>query len=824
MSFRAFFRLQSLLACTSMVLALAVAGPGKPSEDPVASALAQSRALLEEGKAKEALAKAEEGLEYESEHFELLSTATRAAEMAGSTDQALWYADLAVAAAGPSPAKEQVKLVEALRARIAALDPLKGQGESARSRYAGELLELGTDLAKRKLYVCAVRVLSRLEGTSQAEKAETALAKIYSNDKAVEQLLDSGIDVPIQHRKKRSPREIAREDQKHATWEEAWVEKGNQYTVRTNMGIEMAEAISLAMEQMNSYYRKVFGVKERGGETARVTINVYRARKEFDEHEQDDNGKPPAPGVKGFFSPSELRVCTYDPREERESLSFLWSTLFHEASHQFTRIALTGGEFPTWLNEGTASYFEGARLRRNGTVESNLVPDNRLGELKILIERGSPTLHEVVTYMQPGSYPGEYYPFGWGLVYFFLNYEDDASKRVYVKPYRDFMATYKSGAKHDVKGRFVEYFVTKPEQPGIASFEDFEKRWKEWILALHDLHFGSSKVADELLARAREQHADGEDEAAIETYRWALRKRPDDVVATMELAELFAGQKKTDAAVAQFRAAIEAVRGMRDPSQPVAGSGERTAEDLAAACQQRFEALDADYALRLGQADTDFVAACTEAAKAYHEAGMPLVAVALLDRSRALHGRSSTLEEARTEIVLDSGVDPRRWRRLPVPSDLAGWRASRAWSSDGQRLACQADGPAFAFHLGELPAEFRLEARMDGSGLDGEEGFVALLFGINDVGMRYFGVQGPGLMEHGAFEREWKPVKQLGLVKPEAKSSFVLAVEVREAEAEFFLDGKSCGKAALSRESLEGEVGAVVQRGHASISELRVRY
>src|SRR5262249_38779145 len=142
---------------------------------------------------------------------------------------------------------------------------------------------------------------------------------------------------------------------------------------------------------------------------------------------------------------------------------------------------------PAWLNEGTASYFEGARLRTNGSVETNLIPEERLFYLEKSLKEGQPKLKDVVSFYKPGSYEGSYYPFGWGLVYFLLNYEDDKCERVYVQPYQDYIAAYSSGGKHDVLGRFVEYFVTKPKQPGVATFEDFEKRWSNWILDLHAL-------------------------------------------------------------------------------------------------------------------------------------------------------------------------------------------------------------------------------------------------------------------------------------------------------------------------------------------------
>ena len=97
----------------------------------------------------------------------------------------------------------------------------------------------------------------------------------------------------------------------------------------------------------------------------------------------------------GWWSPGENKVTCYDTRTTTTSLDWMLETLFHEASHQFmTQLESKGGSAPAWLNEGTASYFEGARLLANGTVQTNLIPESRLRGLMYMIETGNPTLHE----------------------------------------------------------------------------------------------------------------------------------------------------------------------------------------------------------------------------------------------------------------------------------------------------------------------------------------------------------------------------------------------------------------------------------------------
>lgn len=810
----------SISRVLALVLSLPLLLAARPVPD-AASSLSEARALLTASKADEALAKAEEGLEYTPSSFELLEIASRAAQAAGEKDKALWYALLALDAVPANASKEVAKVRDELAAALATIDPLQGKATSARDAYNQALFTLGADAAKRKAWVCAASLLGRARG----EAAAKALAKIYDDKKAVEALLESGANVELRTKKKRTAKEIAKLDAAHATWDKAHEIKGAQYTVRTNMGIEFAESVSSAMEQMNRYYRRVFGVKERGGETARVTLKIYRSRADFDAHEKEmKDGKevPLGPTTKGFYSASASEVCTYDPREEGFSLADLWGTLFHEASHQFTHLALPAKAEPIWLNEGTASYFEGARLLPNGAIEANLVAEGRLEQVVASIESQALSLTQVITCPDGDTYDATYYPYGWGLVYFFHNYEDDASKRVYLQPYRDYLLSYKSGAKHDIKARFVEYFVTKPKLPGVATFDDFEKRWNAWIKDLGRLHFGGPEVADELIERARKQKANGAADAALESYAWALRKRAGDPVALHERAEILATQKKNDAAAWTFRVAYEALRAVEDVEAKLPGAGELSAKDLTDASLARLAKLDKALHDGLLAADATFETALVESAKAYADAELPLSALAFLDASRTTLGGSAKIAEAREEILAASKVDPRRWLRLSLAKELDTWSGSDVFSSDGQAISAQSDGVRFLYSLEPVPATYRYEAVLDVSNY-GEDGFAGLVFGSGDAGLRFFGLLAGGAPSLGELDEGLKLKKQFKPVKGLDPSNVTLAIEVREAEVEMYVDGKSVGKAPFEPEKLAGGIGLIVQGGATKFSAIRIR-
>lgn len=794
--------------------ARAAAAPAATRQDASSSAERWAEAVGEKlaaGEYDEAFELAQRALEFHPDDARLTTQAFRAALESGERALALWYGELAleqwsesVDPTAKTPPPEPAEIL----GELTVLDPLERTGEKILAEYRTALLEAGRAASKRKLYVNAVDLLTRARALG-AGAAESELAKIYENKQAVAALLATGLDVPLRAKKsKKSAEAIAKEDAARREWDNAYEIKGDNYTVRTNMGAQMAESISSAMEQVNRFYRKVFKVRERGGNTARVTVNVYKSREEFDRIEKlDEEDK----NVLAFFVPGQNRVAAYDLREHGYAIGELWSTLFHEASHQFTHL-VSADLIPGWLNEGTASYFEGARLLPNGTVETNLIPDERLLYLKRSLDRGQPTLKDVVSYYQPGSYDGEYYPFGWGLVYFFLNYEDERSTRVYAPLYQDYMAAYGSGGKHDVVGRFVEYFVTKAKQPGVTTFEQFEARWKAWIEELHALHFGDASKADVLIDRARRQLSNGQSEAAEESYRWALRKRPGDAVAQLELGELLRSRKATDAALYYYRNALVAERRASADETPGAARAAAGASKL-----------DESLSKLLRAADEKLFAACEQSCSAYFEKEFPQVGLRLLDRARAASGDAAQLRELARRLTDESGTDVRRWRRPVIDNELTNWEAGPSFKRDDEALFGKSSRVSFAKWRAEAPESFRVEVTLRSVDLD-EGGFVALTFGEREAGLCYFGFGDSGLLEVGRLRKKWETIETIGLLPPDAFEELELAIEVAPQECVFFVRGKELLRRPVASGETAGRVGVVIQDGSAGFRDLRVKF
>ncbi|HKX46690.1 MAG TPA: DUF1570 domain-containing protein, partial [Planctomycetota bacterium] len=467
----------------------------------------------------------------------------------------------------------------------AGLDPLAARRQATLDAFAETVFRLAEFAKGRKFYANAVDVYLRCAGSAHAERALRALDKLYENDKALTALLDSGIDVPVETEElRKSPEWIAAEDAKHEDFEEPHEAKSDLYTIRSNSGYLLTHQVLRAMEQMNYFLREMFDYKTRGGGMRRAFIDIHASKQEFmDAHNLGAN-------IGGFFSPSENRIVSYDSRPQGEPLSELWNTLFHEGTHQFVH-AISPNLVPAWVNEGTACYFEGTRMLPNGKVEANLIPPNRLESLVQLMDAEAVDVVDVITYFAPGSYSGQFYPYGWGLVYYLRNYEDETGERVYLPFFNEYVATYQSGGNHDVLERWLDYFVRQPKRPGIDSLETWMAQWEAWIRDLHAIHFGGSEQADVLIARARQQVERGKPDHAVETFRWATRKRPGDPAATFELAEVLAAIGQEDAAIYYYRQAGAWADAQPDADAEVPGFDELTAGELSERCLARIGAI-----------------------------------------------------------------------------------------------------------------------------------------------------------------------------------------------------------------------------------------
>ncbi|MBL8859934.1 MAG: DUF1570 domain-containing protein [Planctomycetes bacterium] len=261
--------------------------------------------------------------------------------------------------------------------------------------------------------------------------------------------------------------------------------ESKHYRFACHLEPDVVKRMGTVMDDIHSFYVQVyFDGDEKKASAPKPTIRVHPDKQKM----LENWGGGSAP--EGWWSPGTNEVVTYDTRNigggRRGTLDPMLVTLFHEASHQFMTLLSRGGFTPAWLNEGTASFFEGTTAMADGRV---LWPGAALGRLRALVAAlpgGNPTAAATVSYAEPGSYSVEYYAFGWGLCYFLQEYED-ATTLEYV--YRPLYAEYRARVIQkggNPMGIFEEIFLGKKSPLGHKTFADFERNWKAWITGVVD--------------------------------------------------------------------------------------------------------------------------------------------------------------------------------------------------------------------------------------------------------------------------------------------------------------------------------------------------
>lgn len=554
--------------------------------------------------------------------------------------------------------------------------------------------EAAKKAAAKKQYRLAGHLMDRLmelnAGDKKLEKAYEKLA-----DKAGQQLSGGAFTAASIRRK--SSTWLDKENKKHEHWQNPFERKTRHYDIYTNVSWQFAETIASAMDEVNEFYRSIYDYKKR----ARATLHVMRKRSDFDKMALKVLGRPmPSRGVGGYWVATLKTVVAYDRAYDEEGFTqdALWNTLFHEASHQFMTLLTKGRHIPpTWLNEGTACYFEGCQIKADGTIVKNAPALQRLRSWYHL--DNSPRRHSLEELIAHDrnlgadstgslSYEGEFYPYGWALVYFLLNYEEN-DRRVYGvavtddgKVREDYKVVKKAGrlVYREAYGKYLSYFadrgckgdkyhalemakkffVDEIGDPDVPDWEAFEKRWRKYCTSLYHEEQAGSEFADVDQARARGYMLAEDFERARVAAEFADRKRPNDPETYRLLALAYAGEGRQ----------ADAVYWMVRHWEKVWPAGKT--EEAAAAEEWLSDNGGKDvlkhYLEPTKLAVTELQAACDEAIAADHPLAAVLFAVhgseALgMDHHELVKHIGLGLEEGEESTLEVCGRDLRMWQR-----------------------------------------------------------------------------------------------------------------------------------------------------------------
>lgn len=416
------------------------------------------------------------------------------------------------------------------------------------------------------------RLLELNPGDKKLEKDYEKLA-----DKAGQEL--SGGSFVAASIRRKSPDWLAKENQKHEHWESPFERETKNYKIFCNVSWEFTETLTAAMDEINTFYREVYDYKKK----AKATLHVMRRRSDFDKMSLKVlNRAMPSRGVGGYWVPAQRTVVAYDRAYDEEGFTqdALWQTLFHEASHQFmTLLSKDRHVVPAWLNEGTASYFEGCEIKSDGTIVKNAPAVHRLRAwYHIDNSDRKHSLEDLVAHPRNTgadesgslSYEGSFYPYGWALVYFLLNYEENdrrvygqavtddgripddykevrkAGKLVYRDAYAKYLAHFadrgSNGDQYYPLEVAKEYFVEEIGDPDVQDWAAFEARWRKFCTSLYQEEMAGPEFADVLQARSRGYMLAEDWERARITAEQADAKRPNDPETYRLLALANAGE------------------------------------------------------------------------------------------------------------------------------------------------------------------------------------------------------------------------------------------------------------------------------------------
>lgn len=471
-----------------------------------------------------------------------LEALARAFQEEGDADGHVAYLLLAADAVDQTEYDDEAEKEAKLEALIAEVEGL-GAGlksiRKARDSYLADLtwalrLYAGNQNKQRNALAVGARILDYRPDHPRANRELQALRKELPPELQPEARRLLG------QQDLRRPRKFLLEwARRHEGWADAGDFEGERYVVKTNAGFDVGQVAVKSLEAIAEYYERFYGV-DRSLVSRRTPVNICRTHEEFKaiaNYPAADN-----PGLLAFIRKVprvngdgdvelEFEVFGYDPRAFGRPLEGLWSTLWHEASHEYMGLVTEERVAPLWINEGMSSYFEGVTFSRKGEIGVGLPAYGRLGPLIGMIERGDRPLRGTIEAI--GSLTAEQYSVAWGVVYHLTHGRDAEGKLL------------RPDALPRAMELLGERLVTGPglfEEVVLAgsgqTLEEFESEWIDAMRALAASEEDPLARSSELV-RVAAKRADAGDRAdALALYEQALLRDPLCVDGLAGLAEL----------------------------------------------------------------------------------------------------------------------------------------------------------------------------------------------------------------------------------------------------------------------------------------------
>ena len=253
-----------------------------------------------------------------------------------------------------------------------------------------------------------------------------------------------------------------------ADWDQAFEFETRHFAIKTNTSHQVAREIGIAMDLCVDRLQQVFGLARL---RTRIPLEVFATQDQFMRYSAQA-GIPVGPGTLGYYywGRGQGVRAFYAGSVERTL-----STLFHETSHLILHNTVQAGRrshIPTWSDEGPAVMFEDA-IRRPDHIDIHAIPWARLWQLQGMLNSQSLSLNHLVTRQGAMAYPVQYYPQGWGLMYYLLYAHDGRYQRHLDRYFREL--TRRRGVQDNL-AFFREIFGFEPNS--------INEEWKQYMLAI----------------------------------------------------------------------------------------------------------------------------------------------------------------------------------------------------------------------------------------------------------------------------------------------------------------------------------------------------
>jgi len=274
------------------------------------------------------------------------------------------------------------------------------------------------------------------------------------------------------------------------------------YTVRTDTSPDTARYIGELMEKALGEYRRMTGYYAE--DLPKFIINAYATKEEYGAVAKKQGF--PDDITNGLYTPvppASIHLLYVADRGRTPA-----ATLLHEGTHQFidqvmgfnvpaaARNILPPSQqklisVPLWLNEGLATYMEGA-ITADGRFEAGRVNGPRLRHLKRSIRADEyPSLKEVMSRRYGEQFSVGDYAVAWGIVYVLAHERDPEGRPGKKGSLRRYLEACRLGFYTDPAEGFSHDFL-----PGGKLLEGFKRQWNAHIAERSPVVFGQIITED----------------------------------------------------------------------------------------------------------------------------------------------------------------------------------------------------------------------------------------------------------------------------------------------------------------------------------------